>query len=170
MARLPRRASAVVIALAVGAAPAVLARTFGAEPVAVSAGTHAPSGSPAHLSDGQQHVLGPPSLVGTDPYNWQTDPNALVIKYNDVNGVKTPASTTGCVYGNMQGYVKNLTFSHNTNAGNGGGGQYGTMNQLVHGNNGAGSNVFLDQASTLHTIAVAVGGKSFTLTAVAPCT
>ena len=50
MARLPRRASAVVIALAV-AAPAVLARTFGAEPVAVSAGTHAPSGSPAISGD-----------------------------------------------------------------------------------------------------------------------
>src|SRR5437763_8806656 len=51
MARLPRRASAVVIALAVVAAPAVLARTFGAEPVAVSAGTHAPSGSPAISGD-----------------------------------------------------------------------------------------------------------------------
>ena len=57
-----------------------------------------------------------------------------------------------------------------TGGGNGGGGQYGTMNQLVHGNNGAGNNVFLDQPSTLHTVAVAVGGKSYTLTAVSPGT
>jgi hypothetical protein len=56
--------------------------------------------------------LGAPSLVGTDPYNWQTDPNALVIKYN--NGSTGVGTTTGCIYGNMQGYVNNLTASHNT--------------------------------------------------------
>lgn len=49
--------------------------------------------------------LGPPALTGTLH-------DGLTIVYQ--SGTASAGSTTGCIYNNIQGYVRHLTFSHNT--------------------------------------------------------
>lgn len=58
-------------------------------------------------------LLGPPALTGTLH-------NGLTIVYAHTGTPNATLNVTGCVYDNIQGYVKNFTFLHNTDVNDGG--------------------------------------------------